>query len=176
MAVADPISDCAVAVIEFHRRARVAENKTVELMAEAVKNAFQAGIALIKLKSLVKHGDWADTLEKKCPGISQRTAARYMKLATEYRDRPDQLPQRPLRELYTSTEPEVSSSTVTKGKGETRTTRSKTGGHAREINRLKTFLKADNRGSVVAGMSASDRLEFIRLLHELIELLSENSA
>ena len=176
MAVRDPISDCAVAVIEFHRKAKVAENKTRELMAEAVKNAFQAGIALIKLKSLVKHGDWAGTLETMCPGISQRTAARYMKLATEYRDRPDQLPQRPLRELYASTEPEVTSSTVTKGKGESRTTRSKTGGHARELNRLKAFLKADNGGSFVAEMSVSDRQEFIGLLRELIELLSENSA
>lgn len=176
MAVADPLSECVETVNTFHSKAIHAEKQALEKISAAVENAFQAGIALIKLKSLVKHGDWADTLEKKCPGISQRTAARYMKLATEYRDRPDQLPQRPLRELYTSTEPEVSSSTVTKGKGETRTTRSKTGGHAREINRLKTFLKADNRGSVVAGMSASDRLEFIRLLHELIELLSENSA
>jgi hypothetical protein len=145
-------------------------------MAEAVKNAFQAGLALIKLKSLVKHGDWAGTLEKKCPEISQRTAARYMKLATEFRDRPDQLPQRPLRELYASTGPEVGSSTVTNEKGETKKARSKTGGHAHELNRLKTLLKAVNRESFVSEMSASDRKEFIRLLRELLELLRESSA
>lgn len=174
--VLDPISQCVEAVNAFHSKAILAEKQAHERIAAAVENAFQAGLALIKLKSLVKHGDWAVTIEKKCAGISQRTAARYMKLANEFRDRPHELPQRPLRELYSSSEAKDASSTGTKGKSETAKTRSKTAGHAREINRLKIFLKADNRGSLVSQMTVSDREEFIGLLRELIVLLSENSA
>ena len=172
----DPLSECVWAVNAFHQTAILAEKQAWENISVAVENAFKAGLALMKLKSLVKHGDWATTIEKKCPGISQRTAARYMRLANEYRDRPDQLPQRPLRELYSSAESKDESSTGTKGKDEAKKTPSTTGGHSREINRLKTFLKSDNRRSFVAEMSLDDREEFIRLLRELIELLSENSA
>jgi len=171
LAVRDPISDCAVAVIEFHRKAKVAENKTRELMAEAVQNAYQAGLALIKMKGLVKHGDWAGTLEKKCPGISQRTAARYMKLATDYRDHPDQLPVRPLGELYASTSAHGDATLVEKGPAPSSTKGRKRVGLHREIDGLRAFLKSDNRGTFVAEMSSNERAEFISLLREFIEIL-----
>lgn len=159
---------------EFHSKACLAENQALERISAAVENAFQAGLALVRLKSLVKHGDWGTTLEKKCPQISQRTAARYMRLAAEYRDRPDQLPQQPLRELYSSTQPRAGSTLGKKNEDRARATQRRSSGHAREINRLKAFLSADNRASIVAEMNSSDRREVIRLLRDLIELLSKS--
>jgi len=53
--IRDPISECVEAVNAFHRKAILAEKQVHERIAAAVENAFQAGLALIELKKLVKH-------------------------------------------------------------------------------------------------------------------------
>ena len=63
----------AAVIAEAHREA-------VELARDSIKRAMDAGAALVEAKALAGHGGWLPFLER--AGIAERTAQRYMRLAS----------------------------------------------------------------------------------------------
>lgn len=59
-----------------------AEHAAVTTAAnDFVHHAIEAGNRLLEAKALVSHGDWQDWLAEHVPGVSLRTAQRYMRAA-----------------------------------------------------------------------------------------------
>jgi hypothetical protein len=74
---------------------------------DAVTNAFisiperahACGRALLEVKELLKHGEWLPWLEANCPGLSESTAKRYMRVAKSVTVTDLNLP-KTIKELY----------------------------------------------------------------------------
>ncbi len=69
--------------LEHHKLCEAARGDAEEKKKSAMFHAWQAGIRLNKMKSLVGHGNWQDWLEEnfcKPRGVEYRTAALYMKI------------------------------------------------------------------------------------------------
>ena len=49
---------------------------------DAIGHAIKAGKLLNEAKDKVPHGEWLGGLRRECPDISERTASRYMLLAS----------------------------------------------------------------------------------------------
>lgn len=55
---------------------------TLDKAGDALREVFLQGGDLIKAKATLNHGEWLPWLAKNCPAISERTARRYMLLAS----------------------------------------------------------------------------------------------
>ncbi|HEX3818606.1 MAG TPA: hypothetical protein VHW03_09990 [Chthoniobacterales bacterium] len=72
--------------IEHHEAAQAAKTEVEDKQKFALREAWQAGIALNQLKALFPHGSWIPWLLVnfcKARDVSYRTAALYMKIASE---------------------------------------------------------------------------------------------
>jgi hypothetical protein len=75
-----PAEDLATLAAEINRRHR----QGVAATQAGLENYHAAGVALLKAKKLVAHGEWQRWLAQSCPGVSLRTCQRYMALAREW--------------------------------------------------------------------------------------------
>ena len=71
---ADPLAELANRIKSYHKAVEDAAKNIVE-------KAILAGQALNEAKGKVLHGEWLPWLQKEC-GLPERTAQRYMRLAT----------------------------------------------------------------------------------------------
>lgn len=61
----------------------------VEALKKTLGHAKMAGELLVEAKSLVSHGQWGRWLQENCPGISDRTARNYMRIAKNFEGLPE---------------------------------------------------------------------------------------
>ena len=79
----EEISKLLAEALEFHERADCSRTSAIDSQQAAFLNAWQCGIRLNKMKSLIGHGNWLDWLELhfcKPHKIELRTAQVYMKI------------------------------------------------------------------------------------------------
>ena len=65
-----------------------AHSEACSALRQSRAKAIEAGERLAEVKELLPHGDWLPWLRKNCPGITERTAQRYMHLARRKNDPP----------------------------------------------------------------------------------------
>ncbi|MDF1659126.1 MAG: DUF3102 domain-containing protein [Verrucomicrobiales bacterium] len=174
-AAEDPKASLIERINDSHRKAEQWAKEAKESAHKAVRNAFEAGLALIELKAQTAHGDWSDTIKENCPSISQRTVNRYMKLANEYNDCPGELPDLPLREIYSllSSKKREPASKANGKKNQISETKRPAASNKTIKELIGLHSKFNRKGfqSSLEAISPKDRAALIKTLTELIEAL-----
>ena len=93
-------NDNLVTVKELAQQINAYHAKAEESEAEALRNAWEAGVRLNKAFEIVTYGDWGKYIEKNCSGLGLTTVWRYRRLADSY-STVEELAGETLTETYT---------------------------------------------------------------------------